>query len=139
MALAINGYSVLKAIGKNAKSFPDIVAEVNKQANALVAKQLKKSGLGNLLAIYSAIGGEDFGKLVDQLKGIHYPLLKRLDKHNPDLKGDDRPTSTRVAKGARARRRATQRKPAKAKSPKKKGKKDKEGIMDLNSAKPRER
>jgi hypothetical protein len=138
MALAIDGYWVLKTIGKNAKIFPDIRFDVNKQASLLIGKQVKKSDVENLRAIYDALGSDNFSKVVDQLNGIG-PILKRMDKHNPDLKGMLAQHQRKLLSALACGDVQPKEKPAKAKSPKKKTKKEKEGIMDFESMKPRER
>lgn len=138
MALAIDGYAVLQSIGRNAEIFSDILPDVNKQASLLIGKQIKKSDVKNLRAIYDILGAESFAKVVDQLSGIG-PLLKKIDKHNSELKGmlaqQQRKLLTALACGDVY----PADKPAKANSSRKKSKKDKEGIMDFDSMKPRER
>jgi hypothetical protein len=86
MALAVDGFHVMRAMADNAALFEDVRADANKQATALFSKQVKKADLQKLRDIHRAIGAEDFRKMVDVLKGIG-TLLRKVDKYNPDLKG----------------------------------------------------
>ncbi len=51
MALAVDGFLVLQQIGGHAELFEDIRADVNKQAIALLLKQIAKADLAKLRKI----------------------------------------------------------------------------------------
>jgi hypothetical protein len=89
MAIHIDGLAVLHAIAENPLAFPDVVAELNKVARALVVKQFKAKAttLESLRHIHSAIGGEAFVLILDDLGDSgSASLVKRLDKDNSELK-----------------------------------------------------
>jgi hypothetical protein len=142
MALAVDGFHVLKMIGQNAKVFAAVDVEVTKQAIALFSKQLKKADLGNVRQIYRAIGADDFRKMVDIFKGVG-PVLKRLDKHNPRLKvltmQDQRQLLAAIARGDTQPHERSLKAKAGNKLPKRSAKKKEKGIMDFESMKVRER
>jgi hypothetical protein len=141
MALAIDGFGILKAIGKNAKVFSDLHADVNKQAKALVSKQIKKSSVENLRQIYDVIGGDEFRKIVDDLKGIA-PLAKRLDKYHPELKSMTAQRHRELLNALASGLAKPHDKPAKKtqdKPIKKEKNKKKDVAEDFESMKPRER
>jgi AAA domain len=88
-AIDIDGLAVLHAIAENPLAFPDVVAELNKVARALVVKQFKAKAttLESLRHIHSAIGGEAFVLILDDLGDSGSDsLVKRLDKDNSELK-----------------------------------------------------
>lgn len=149
MALAVDGFSVLKQIGTHAELFDDIRADVNKQAVALLLKQIAKSDLAKLRRIYRAVGADNFRKAADNLKSAG-PTVKRLDKHNPDHKtmsaSDQRALLDALAReDAEPYDKPVRTKPA-AKSAKKiskkiskKSVKKEKGIMEWESMKAREK
>ncbi|ABD06529.1 hypothetical protein RPB_1821 [Rhodopseudomonas palustris HaA2] len=88
MAIAADGFQVLKRIGKNAEIFRPIRAEVDKVALSLVIKALKTKSL-DVTALRDISGslGEDFSLIVEGLKDADVKsIVTKLDKHHPDAK-----------------------------------------------------
>jgi hypothetical protein len=89
MSIALDGFEVLRDIGKHADVFKPVRAEVDKAARALVTKCLKAKsvGLEALRDIARALGGDAFELLLDGLKDTEVKsVLTRLDKHFPEMK-----------------------------------------------------
>jgi hypothetical protein len=90
MSIALDGFEVLRQVGKHPNIFAPIRADVDKQARALVVKFLKakSAGLDVVRDIYKALGEEQFRLLVEGLKDAEAKsVVTRLDKHHPDVKG----------------------------------------------------
>ena len=90
MSIAIDGFELLRQLGKHRDLFAPIRIDVDKQARALVVKCLKAKSvsLDAVRDIYTALGEEQFGLLVEGLKDAETKsVLTRLDKHHPDVKG----------------------------------------------------
>lgn len=89
MPIALDGFDVLRQIGKHPDAFALARADVDKQARALVTKCLKAKSIGydGVREIHKAIGKEQFGLLVEGLKDAEVKsILTKLDKHRPELK-----------------------------------------------------
>lgn len=92
MALTVDGYAVLRQIGKNAELFTEIRADVSKTAQAFVIKQVKakSTDIKALRKICKALGDEDFNLIVESMKDSAITsLIKKFDKHNPQLAVSD--------------------------------------------------
>jgi hypothetical protein len=92
MPISLDGFEVFQQVGKHADLFAAIRADVDKQARALIVKCLKAKavGLATLCDIRKALGGEQFGLVLDGLKDAELKsVLTRLDKHHPELKQSD--------------------------------------------------
>jgi hypothetical protein len=90
MSIAIDGFEILRQLGKHPNLFAPIRVDVDKQARALVVKCLKakSANLDAIRDIYKALGEEQFGLLVEGLKDSEAKsVVTRLDKHHPDAKG----------------------------------------------------
>jgi hypothetical protein len=90
MSIALDGFEVLRQVGKHPNIFAPIRIDVDKQARALVVKCLKAKavGLDVVRDIYKALGEEQFRLLVEGLKDAEAKsVVTRLDKHHPDVKG----------------------------------------------------
>jgi len=90
MSIALDGFEVLRQLGKHRDLFAPIRVDVDKQARALVVKYLKakSASLDAVRDIYKALGEEQFGLLVEGLKDAEAKsVVTRLDKHHPNLKG----------------------------------------------------
>jgi hypothetical protein len=89
MSIALDGFEVLRRIGKHAELFAPVRGEVDKQSRALVVKYLKTKsvGLDALREVREALGQELFALVIDGLKDTDIKsILTRLDKHHPDVK-----------------------------------------------------
>jgi uncharacterized protein (DUF4415 family) len=89
MAIALDGFKVLKRLGDTPETFGSIRVDVDKAARALVVKCLKTKAtdLGTTRAIHAALHDKPFELLIDGLKQAELKsLLTKLDKHHPDLK-----------------------------------------------------
>jgi hypothetical protein len=89
MALDINGFAVLRAIGGHVSTFSDVETEVNKQARSLVVKLLagKAIDLRKTRETLLALGAGDFALIVDGLPDAKVKtLVTKLDKYNPGIK-----------------------------------------------------
>ena len=89
MALEIDGFAVFHSIGSHRAAFAGIAADLVKAARTLVVKLIKdkKTGLGALRDIRTALGAETFNLIADgmpdsQIKSV----AANLDKHHPELK-----------------------------------------------------
>src|SRR5277367_3610880 len=90
MTLALDGFEVLRRLGKHAEVFAIVRADVDKQARALVVKCLKAKSVGfdALREVHKALGEEQFGLVLEGLKDAEVKtILTRLDKHHAELKG----------------------------------------------------
>jgi len=89
MALDLDGFAVLRAVGSHAVLFADVRADAAKAARALIVKQLKNktTTLQSARALRRALGDETFALVVDGLKDAEAKsLTTKLDKHHPELK-----------------------------------------------------
>lgn len=89
MALDLDAFAVLRAIGAHAALFGDAKADAAKAARALVVKQIKAkaTGLAALRALRKALGEETFALVVDGLKDAELKtLVARVDKENAEAK-----------------------------------------------------
>jgi hypothetical protein len=89
MALDIDGSAVLRSIVQQPDAFPDVSAEINKVARALVAKQLKAKAttLDRVRRVQEALGEPAFKLIIDGLTDAEAKsLAAKLDKSHPDLK-----------------------------------------------------
>ena len=89
MPIALDGFEVLRRLGKHADLFVVVRSDVDKQARALVVKCLKAKTVGPeaIHEIQKALGGEQFGLVIEGLKDAEVKtILTRLDKYHPDLK-----------------------------------------------------
>jgi hypothetical protein len=90
MSIALDGFGLLRQIGKHPNVFALVRLDVDKQARALVVKCLKarSAGPGLVRDIYKALGEEQFRLLVEGLKDADAKsIVTRLDQHHPDVKG----------------------------------------------------
>lgn len=89
MSIALDGFEVLRQVGKHRDVFAAARADVDKQARALVVKCLKAKSvdMAAFRDIYKALGREPFGLLLEGLKDADIKsILTRLDKHHPEFK-----------------------------------------------------
>jgi len=89
MANELDGFKLLRRIGKHAADFPDIAIDATKAARALVARQLKAkaTGLQALRKVHEATGGKTFVLLVDGMSDADVAaLVAKFDPHHPELK-----------------------------------------------------
>src|ERR1700755_3621668 len=89
MALALDGFEVLRRIGKHPDAFDSVATDVNKAARTLLIKQLKPktSDLKSVRNFRKALGDDIFGLFVDVMTDSEVrTLLGRLDKHHPESK-----------------------------------------------------
>ena len=87
MALALDGYFVLKRIGKNPKAFAGVKSDATKAAISLVSKQLKTADLETLRGVRKALNEESFALVVDSFSDAQTKsLASKFDKHNTALK-----------------------------------------------------
>ncbi|GJE26746.1 hypothetical protein [Methylobacterium organophilum] len=89
MALDVDGYAVLQAMGAAPEAFPDIQAEVPRLARTLVVKQLKVRSLkvAGLRLIRDVVGMENFALIADGMSDAEVKsLVTRLDPHHPSLR-----------------------------------------------------
>lgn len=89
MALDLDAFAVLRAIGAHAALFGDTKADAAKAARALIVKQIKakNTDLAALRALRKALGDETFALVVDGLKDAELKtLVARFDKENPEVK-----------------------------------------------------
>jgi len=89
MILALDGFEVLRRLGKHAEVFAVVRGDVDKQARALVVKCLKAKSIGfdALREVHNALGQEQFGLVLEGLKDAEVKtILTRIDKHHPELK-----------------------------------------------------
>lgn len=89
MALALDGYVVLRRIGQHADVFAGVKSEASKAAQTLVLKQLKvkTAGIESLRAVYRALEADTFALIVDGLADAQAKsLVTKFDKHNKEVK-----------------------------------------------------
>jgi len=89
MSIALDGFEVLRQLGKHADVFAPIRADVDKQARALVVKCMKDKSvsLDDLRDMCNALGKDQFGLVLEGLKDTEVKsVVTRLDKHHPDVK-----------------------------------------------------
>jgi len=89
MALDLDAFAVLSAIGSHAKLFDPIRTDASKAARALVVKRIKgkDASLATVRNIRDALGPENFALVVDGLKDAELKTLAaKLDKENAELK-----------------------------------------------------
>lgn len=89
MALTIDGFAILRNIGKHGEAFSSLTAEVNKAAQALVVKHIgaKTVDLSGLRQLHALIGERDFALVVDAMKDSEVKRsLTNIDKHCPETK-----------------------------------------------------
>ncbi|HEY5380346.1 MAG TPA: hypothetical protein VIJ78_12525 [Pseudolabrys sp.] len=89
MALDLDPFAVLRAIGGHSALFASVRTEANKLARALIVKKLKAkdSDLKTVRDLRRALGDENFGLVVDGMKDSEVKSLSaKLDKHHPELK-----------------------------------------------------
>lgn len=89
MSIALDGFAVLRKLGKHAGAFAPVRSDVDKAARALVVKCLKAKSVGidGLRDISSALGEDQFELVVEGLKDAETKsILTRLDKHHPEVK-----------------------------------------------------
>lgn len=92
MALAIDGFKVLRRISKNPELFPDIRSEAAKAAQAFVEKQLKAKAtdVRTLQRICEGLGDENLSLIVEGIKDAALKTLaNKLDKYHPEIKSSD--------------------------------------------------
>jgi hypothetical protein len=133
MALALDGFKVLRRIGKHADRFGDIAAEVNKAAHALLLKQVKArktAPLKSVRELADILGDGTFALFVDGMSDAEVTaILGKLDKNNPQL-AERNPSERRNHLVALADGSAEpMRKPAKAK-----GRKTKKAAAEIAAA-----
>jgi hypothetical protein len=91
MALDLDGFAVFRAIASTPEAFKAIASEVNKSARTLATKQLKTktAGIQSLRDVRRVLGSE-FDFVLEGLKPSELKsLVRKYDKHNPELKGAD--------------------------------------------------
>jgi hypothetical protein len=89
MSIALDGFEVLRRLGKHADVFAAVRSDVDKAARTLVVKCLKTKSVGSdaLRDIHKALGTDQFELVLESLKDAEVKsILTRLDKHHPDLK-----------------------------------------------------
>jgi uncharacterized protein (DUF4415 family) len=89
MSIALDGFEVLRQIGKHADVFALVRVDVDKAARAMVVKCLKAKAVGvdALRDIRRALGDDAFDLLLDGMKDAEIKsVLTRLDKHFAGLK-----------------------------------------------------
>jgi hypothetical protein len=89
MANELDGFKVLRRIGKHAAEFSDVAVDARKAARSLVAKQLKAKSttLQTLCKIHEIVGGKAFIFLVEGLSDADVTaLVSKFDPHHPELK-----------------------------------------------------
>jgi hypothetical protein len=89
MALDLDAFAVLRAIGAHAALFTDVKADAGKAARALIVKQIKAkdTNLATLKSLRKALGEENLALVVDGMKDAELKTLTaRLDKDNPEVK-----------------------------------------------------
>jgi hypothetical protein len=89
MSIALDGFEILRRLGKHADAFAVVRADVDKAAGALVLKCLKakSTGINELRGIHKALGPDQFGLVLESLRDAEVKtILTRLDKHHPELK-----------------------------------------------------
>lgn len=89
MSIALDGFAVLRKLGKHADVFAPVRSDVDKAARALIVKCLKAKSVGidGLRDISSALGEDQFELVVEGLKDAEVKsMLARLDKHHPEVK-----------------------------------------------------
>jgi hypothetical protein len=94
MALAIDGFKVLRKISENIDLFADVRLDAAKSAQSFVEKQLKakSTDLQTLRRIRDGLGRENFDLVVDNMKDAPIKtLVSKLDKFHPELKKSDGP------------------------------------------------
>lgn len=123
MSFEIDTFAVLRAIGSNAALFDDVRKDLAKTVPALIEKQLKAIGadIERLRRVHDALGDGLFFAIAQSLGSAKaLGLLKKLDKHNPHLKGSSTdwavPHLVALARGECAASIAAV-KPAKTKAP----------------------
>src|SRR6266700_2393718 len=92
MAADLDGFSLLYSIGAHAHVFSEIKADVLKAARTLVVKQLKtkSAGIKSLRDVRETLGHDSFALVVDGMKDTEVKfLLRKLDKHHPELIGSN--------------------------------------------------
>jgi hypothetical protein len=92
MALVVDGFKVLRKLSKQPELFAAVSLDATKAAQSLVEKQLKAKSTDSkaLAKIYSALGSENFGLVIEGMKDSAVKsLVARLDKHNPQIKAAD--------------------------------------------------
>jgi len=90
MALDLDAFAVLRAIGAQEALFDVVRTDAAKSARTLVVKLIKSKGtdLATARALYGALGHESFALIVDGLKDAELKsLTTRFDKENIELKG----------------------------------------------------
>jgi hypothetical protein len=89
MSIALDGFEVLRLLGKHAALFGAIRADVDKAARALVVKALKAKtlDLAALRAIARALEGDPIELVLEGLGDADVTaLLGKVDKYHPELK-----------------------------------------------------
>lgn len=89
MAIALDGFKVLRRLGEAPETFAAVRADADKAARALVVKCLKAKAtdLDTARAIRKALHDKPFDLLVDGLKASEIKsLLTKFDRHHPELK-----------------------------------------------------
>jgi hypothetical protein len=91
MALDLDGFAVFRAMASAPDVFKAISVEVNKNARTLAIKQLKAKGADtqNLRDVRRALNTE-FDLILEGMKAAELKtLVRKFDKHHPELKGAD--------------------------------------------------
>jgi hypothetical protein len=94
MAVELDGYAVLRRIGKKPEAFPALALDTKKAARALVLKQLKAKAadVARLRTVRTALKPEAFDLVVDGLSDAEAKVLvAKFDKHHPQIKMLDAP------------------------------------------------
>ncbi len=89
MALELDAFAVLRAIGAHGALFLDVKAAAAKAARELIVKQIKSkaSGLSELRALHRALGEQTLDLIIDGMKDVEVKTMTaRLDKQHPELK-----------------------------------------------------
>lgn len=92
MALDLDAFAVLRAVGGHGALFKDVKIDATKAARALVVKQIKvqDTGLSELQALRRALGEETLGLVIDGMKDTEVKTMtSRLDKYHPELKASN--------------------------------------------------
>jgi hypothetical protein len=88
MALDVDGFGVFRAMASAPDVFGAITAEVNKTARTLAVKQLKakSSNIQNFRDVRRALSAE-FELVLEGMKEAELKtLVRKFDKHHPELK-----------------------------------------------------
>jgi hypothetical protein len=89
MKVAIDGFAILRAVGKSSE-LSEAVCEATDKVALNIMKALlqpKTIDLGRLKNIHSTLGGEQLALILDYLsEATPKSLMRKIDPHNPESK-----------------------------------------------------